>query len=116
MNEWSAPDMGGAIYLSGEEGGFEAVVVLDPTGETKTFLWSVNIDEYATSVAGGWAQTEQESKSAACAALYAYELEVGAEDYEPTEEQLLAQTPLARYQKQTEYLVREWEKEKRGGR
>ena len=34
-----------------------------------------------------------------------------AEDWEPTEKQLLAQTPLARYQKHTEYLVRKWERE-----
>ena len=33
------------------------------------------------------------------------------EDWEPTEEQLLSLTPLAQYQRQTEFLVRQWEKE-----
>jgi len=32
-------------------------------------------------------------------------------DWEPSEEQLLAQTPLAKYQRHTEYLVSKYERE-----
>ena len=39
-NTWDGPDMGGAYWLCGEK--HEAVVVLDPTGETDNYLWSVN--------------------------------------------------------------------------
>lgn len=40
MHNWSGPDMGGAYWLSGRN--HEAVVVIDPTGETENYLWSVN--------------------------------------------------------------------------
>lgn len=72
QDKWCGPDMGGAYWLEGNDMN-QAVVAPDPTGETEHITWAVLIDEYATSVAEGWALTEEQAKQAAETALKTYE-------------------------------------------
>ena len=64
--EWSPEDMGGAMYLYDESTDIEAVVVVDPTGETEDFLWQVNFlmqDGMQQELNGGSAPTEAQAKN-----------------------------------------------------
>ena len=74
-SQWSAPDLGGAIFAQGQ-GNIEAVVFLDPSGETSEFLWAVNADftDFWSSVAEGSASTQEQAKQEAATALIAYEV------------------------------------------
>jgi hypothetical protein len=73
--KWTAPDMGGAMWLEGDY--HQAIVVLDPSGDTSRYLWAVQIDDYATDIAEGTADSESVAKAAARAALIEYERSLG---------------------------------------
>ena len=79
---WTGPDMGGAMWLEGDY--HQAIVVLDPSGDTLRYLggtlrylWAVQIDDYATNIAEGTADSEAVAKAAARAALIEYERNLG---------------------------------------
>jgi hypothetical protein len=74
--QWVGPDFGGAYWLEGKHENVCAVVGRDVTGDTDKWLWSIQINEYADSVAEGSAIKKGVAIAAAKAALKKYEKQV----------------------------------------